>query len=651
MRRNSLKSKRATVFFLALLIIGMTSQTVLSQVTYQEAPMLAERVANGDLPPLEERLPSAPLVVEPFDVVGTYGGEIRYSGSIDDIVTFIGWEFMMRWEPDMSGVYPNIIESYEVNEDATVYTFHLRPGMRWSDGVPFTADDIVFAINDIFLNPELNAVPPTNLVIDGEPVVVEKVDDYTVTFTFAGSYGLFPESLAWWPAWQSTFFPKHWLTPYHMDYDPENVEAILASIEDYPELGNAGVETWVQLFNFYSNSQPWAYLQYEVQYDRPTLFPWIVTEMDEARSILTLERNPYYWKVDTEGNQLPYIDRVVLTIFEEAADEVKLLGLLSGQYDTTKDPPQEDYALFADSQFTSGLQLYDVASDGAGILSVSFNMTTVDEQKAAIFSELDFRIGVSHAINRRQIITLIYDGVGTPRQIAPVPSSPLYNEQLENQYLEFDPDLANEYLDRVLPNKDDAGYRLMPDGNRLVVTFTIADSFGLGYPQVAELLVQHLDAVGIEAHINLVGGLQDVGSGNNIEATLFTAEGGSGITAMLEPRWYVPITDASYYATGWASWHIDPDRVSAVEPPEYVKNQIQLYNQVISNPDPDERIRLMQDVIQVAADEFYVIGISSAPNRYWLISERIDNLPEFWFDGWIPGMQSATSPFQWYFTD
>lgn len=600
------------------------------------------------MPPLEERLPDNPMVVEPFDRVGIYNDEIHYAGSYGDIVTFIGWEFPTRWEADMSGVYPNVIESFDANEDASVYTFHLRPGMCWSDGAPFTADDILFAINDVLLNPAVTNAPPSNLVFNGEPVVVEKVDDYTVTFTFSGSYGIFPESLAWWPAWQSTFFPKHWLAPYHMDYDPENVEAIMASLADYPELADAGIETWGDMFTVYALGSPWAFLQNELQHDRPTLYPWIVSEFNPDSAMLTLERNPYYWKVDTAGNQLPYIDRVVLTVFEEA-DEVKLLGLLSGQFDTTKDPPLEDYDLFADSQSSSGLSLYSVPSDSAGPVSISFNRTTLDAQKAAIFSELDFRIGVSHAINRQQIITLVYNGVGTPRQIAPVSSSPLYSEQLENQYIEYDPALANDYLDRVLPDKDDEGYRLMPDGNRLVVNFMVADQFGLGFLQVAELIMQHLDAVGIEATLEVVDEILNFSGQNLVEATIYTGEGGSGLSAILDPRWFVPINESSQYASGWATWYNNPNNEFAVEPPEHIQAQIELYEEVLATPDPDERIRLMNEVLQIAADEFYTIGIVSPTDRYWLINENINNLPDLWFDGWIPGMQSATSPFQWYF--
>lgn len=642
----------ARLSFVLALILGIIPQPTFSQNVgiYQESPMLAARVANGDLPPLADRLPQTPLIVEPFDTIGAYGGELHYAGSYGDIVTFIGWEFLTRWQPDMSAVYANILESYEVNEDASLYTFHLRKGMRWSDGVPFTADDIMFAINDIYLNPALTSVPPPNLVVNGEPVVVEKIDDYTVTFQFAGSYGLFPEFLAWWPSWQPIFFPKHWLSQYHMSYNPENVRAILASLSDYPELANSNIQSWDTLFDFYALTSPWAFVQYPHQIDRPTLFPWVVKELDTQTGTVKLERNPYYWKVDSAGNQLPYIDTIVLTNFTQN-DDIKLLRLLAGEFDTTKDAPQEDYFLFLDSQDTSGLRVYDVPSDSANAATIVFNMNFVDRQKATIYANRDFRIGVSHAINRQQIMVLVYGDMGVPRQVAPLPDSPLYNQQLETQYTQFNLTLANEYLDRVLPEKDSEGYRLMPNGQRLVVNFQIGETFGLGFSQMTELIIQQLNAVGIAATMQLMDSITTLSYSNQLEATISTSEGGSGISAILDPRWFVPVSDASYYATGWASWYLNPNNQSAVMPPDPILAQMELYKQVLSTPDTDERIRLMQEVLQIAADEFYVIGIASPLNRYWLINERINNLPDVWFDGWIPGMQSITSPFQWFFDE
>ncbi|HRF98070.1 MAG TPA: hypothetical protein PLZ51_22845, partial [Aggregatilineales bacterium] len=177
------------------------------------------------------------------------------------------------------------------------------------------------------------------------------------------------------------------------------------------------------------------------------------------------------------------------------------------------------------------------------------------------------------------------------------------------------------------------------------------DSFGLGFLQITELIIQQLDAVGISATMEVTDSVVGLTNNNQLEATISTGEGGSGISAILDPRWFVPVGDASYYATGWSNWYRNPTGASAIVPPAHIVAQIELYEEVLATPDSDERIRLMQEVLQISADEFYVIGIALPPARYWLINERINNLPDLWFDGWIPGMQSITSPFQWFFDE
>ena len=154
----------------------------------KEAPSLAEMVAAGTLPPLEERLPLEPMVIEPEESIGTYGGTWRAGlrGGSDNawIYRTIAYEQMTRWERDWSGVRPNIAKGWDVSDDSTEYTFYLREGMRWSDGEPFTSDDVVFWYEDVLMNEELTPSVPNWLMAGDEPVVVEAVDDYTVKFSF-----------------------------------------------------------------------------------------------------------------------------------------------------------------------------------------------------------------------------------------------------------------------------------------------------------------------------------------------------------------------------------------------------------------------------------------------------------------------------------
>ena len=269
---------------------------------------LADRVAAGELPPVAERLPVNPAVVAPFSEVGTYGGNLRVgfvgtSPGWGGLLYISGWDHLTQWAPDFSGIVPNIAESWEISEDASEYTIHLREGIKWSDGEPFGADDIAFYINDILLNPELS---PAGIGADWLPQLdddqfeFEQVDENTVIFRFAHPNGSFLLNLATWAGREIAFFPKHYLTQFHADYNPDGIDALIAAEE--------GVSDWVGLFNKRSNRDDHtAYLNYP---ERPTLFPWIVTTPLGTGTQISLARNPYYWKVDSEGNQLPYIDEV-----------------------------------------------------------------------------------------------------------------------------------------------------------------------------------------------------------------------------------------------------------------------------------------------------------------------------------------------------
>jgi peptide/nickel transport system substrate-binding protein len=493
------------IFLLVIVALLTGTVTTLAQ-DYQESPFLADQVVSNDLPPVAERLPANPAVITPFNETGQYGGTLRVgfvgtSPGWGGLLYIAGWDQLTQWKPDFSGVVPNIAESWEVSDDATEYTFHLREGMKWSDGVDFTADDIMFCIDDILRNPDLspNGIGADWLPqLDADQFVAEKVDDYTVKFIFAHPNGTFLLNLATWAGRDIAFFPKHYLMQFHAAYNPD-VDELVAQEE--------GVTDWIGLFNKKANrDDPTNFLNYP---ERPTLFPWIVTSPLGSGTQLNLVRNPYYWKVDTEGHQLPYIDEVVGISYQDS--EARTLAMVSGDLDYLVDPGDENRAVYFDAMDSGApIRISENLWDGANTEAIQFNQTYDDSVLAEIFANKDFRIGMSHAINRQEIIDIVHAGQGTPAQVGPLPGSPLYNEQLTTQYTEYDVDMANEFLDKVLPDRNANGMRLRPDGEPLTIIFTISNdlSFGTTWVQTAELLIGYWEAVGVDVQLNSIPSVQ-----------------------------------------------------------------------------------------------------------------------------------------------
>jgi peptide/nickel transport system substrate-binding protein len=636
----------------AAFAVPLIPKTAVAQGGFTESPMMAEKVAAGDLPPVEERLPENPAVVEPINEVGQYGGELRigFTGNNPGwggMWFMTGWENLVIWKPDFSGVAPNIAESWEVSDDVREYTFHLRKGLKWSDGVDFTADDVLFYFEDILFNEEINRAQ--GAVADWLPregandFKAEKIDDYTFKMIFANPNGTFLYQLATWSGRHITFFPKHFLMQYHKKYNPD-VDALVTAEE--------GVEDWVGLFNKYACGPADDTQNFYRYPQRPTLFPWMVTEPLGSGTVVTLERNPYYWKVDTEGNQLPYID--IVKGYSYLDEESRVLAMLNGDLDYIKDPSGNDRILFFDAvDEGKPLAISDTISDGGTTNTIHFNRTVADPVKAAVFADKNFRIGMSYAINRPEIIEIVHSGQGTPSQAAPLESSPLYNEQLANQYIEYDVDKANEYLDMVLPEKDAEGYRLGSDGQRFSIVFSISNdlTYGTNWVQIAELLIGYWDKVGVEVKLNSMADtvFAENKKANNLEATIYTGEGGAGLTAILDPRYYIPGEYFGMFGNGWYAWRTKSVDSTQVEmPAEYVAMRTRYENEVLGAPTQEAQIAVMSELLQQAADEFWVIGISRPAPGYQVYNARLGNQPAEWIIGWIEGVQKLTYPEQWY---
>ncbi len=605
---------------------------------YNEAPMLAERVAAGELPAVAERLPMNPLLVTPNESVGVYGGTWNMAMvGLDGGQMFrtMGYENLVRWDSAWTKVIPNLAQSFEISEDSRVFTFHLREGLKWSDGTSYTSDALMFWYEASFLNPEAyERTVPFWLKVGQDNLVVEAPDDYTVIFRFTEPQGLFIKYMATFDGGNLIGIPRHFMSQFHPDYNP-NIDAVLAA---------SGFETWQEM---------WALKMWIVTPELPTMNAWILdpstfnedgTPMDVIRAV----RNPYYWKIDTEFNQLPYIDQIEFTVVDARDDILPLV--LAGEVDMQdRNIPIE--VSEPENQAQGGYGIYTVVPTGSNVMAITFNQTIDDPVKREIFQNRSFRIGLSHAINRNAIIEAMGLEV-SPRQVAPLEGSPFFSEQMATQYLEYDVDLANQYLDEAgFTQRNADGIRLGPDGNPIQIRMLIPTPFIYvdNLPLYLSQIQSDWRAVGVDLQLEELPrtDVEARWTNNDFEVTFWVGEG--GYEAIMSPRHYVPtVVPWSLHGILWARWYLDPTDLLAEAPPANVQELQSLYEQIATTADADEQFALMEEVIQMSAENFDNIGIHEMPLSYGVIRPNFHNVPTFMYAASIYPNPAPTNPSQYY---
>lgn len=585
---------------------------------YHQAPMLDELVSTGKLPAVDDRLPEHPLVFTTPETVGEYGGTLRRAilggGDQHNIIRTIGNENLVTWSADWKEVQPNIAESWEISEDATTFTFHLRKGMRWSDGAPFTADDIMFWY-EVFSDERLTPSKHPIYVGPSGPVVVTKIDDATVEFKFGEPNGLFIQNMAYGFGNYVVNYPRHYLEQFHADYNP-NIQTLIDA--------EPAAADWVSLFNL--RAGPMHTPSFWQNPDRPTLHPWHLTNAYGSSDRVVAARNPYFWKVDAAGNQLPYFDEIAWTQVEDP--ETILLMAFNGEIDYMNRHlgRPANRAVLTDNMERGQYHFFDtndLPSNGAIIM---LNLNNPDPVKNEVVNNKDFRIGLSHAVNRQEIIDLIYFGSGRAAQTAPQPVSPLYNERMATQYIEYDPALANEHLDKAgLTKRDAEGFRLGPDGKRFTLVFLIADVFGAQFPDVMELVAGYAKDVGLDFQIRVSdrARLQEIASAGEHDAYIWNCAGGQ-VDAYTSPECYLPFGDAVYWAPKWARWGVDHS--TGTEPPKGIRALFDAYDVVKAAPTPEAQQTAMEAFLELSADQFLTIGLVQSDPAFGVSRNNVKNI-------------------------
>ena len=591
---------------------------------YGEAPSLAAEVKSENLPPVEDRLPVHPMVVTPQEGVGQYGGTWRATmfGASDHwwLIKTVSYEPLIRFDPRTGKLIPNLAESFEANEDATEFTFRLREGLKWSDGKPYTADDIMFWYEDVFTNAELTPAPAKWLSTESGPAKVEKLDDLTVRFSFEEPNGLFLRKIAS----NSNIgevapvhaYPRHYLEKLLPKYN-ENAEA---------EAQAAGASSWAEHFgNVTGSLSRWRYA------GMPTLLPWVLTSPYDDRGLVAAERNPYYFKVDTENNQLPYLDGYEFRVVQDP--EAMVLRALAGEIDLQDRTiaTLKNKAVLYDNQERGNYHLFDVPTPDHNQMIVYLNLNHTDAKKRSLYQNKDFRVALSHATDRQEIIDLVYFGQGEPWQAAPRRESVHFDEEMAKQYTEYDPDKANALLDEIgLTKRDSAGFRLDADGNRVAVFLEVPTDFRPDWTDVVELMKAQWAKVGIDLQIRPLGRalIRNRALANEHDAFVFIGNGGLDTDLYLEANNFFPHDDTGYrtFALLWSNWF--EGAKPSEEPPASVKAQFEARQTLLGSGDPDVQQQAMQTLVDGAKDAFYTIGIALPSPGYGIVSNDMHNVPE-----------------------
>lgn len=607
----------------------------------KESPDLFALVTEGKLPPVAERVGQEPVVVNVTDEVGVYGGTWRRvaigAGDPGIITSRLSYVGPVRYTQMASDIVPFLSKGFEVGGDGSEFTFYMRKGVLWSDGQPYTADDVMFYYEDIRLNTEMN---PNGiggwLKVGGEPVVIEKIDDFAFKFKFAVPYGLFMSILAS-PDGQGTFnnWPKHYATAFHASY---------AKKEDLDKMvADAGAENWVNLFN---QKDDW-----NGDLTIPRVWPWPMTRVPPDIPCIA-ERNPYYFAIDPEGNQLPYIDRIRFEVVEniDLLNTKALAGAVDCQF---RHISWASYALYVEGAAVGQYEVYEWTLAEGSNYCLQFNLNHENPGLRELEENIDFRHALSVAIDREEIRDVAYSGLGTARQASVLPTVKGYKPEQSTAWAQFDPGLANELLDSIgLTAKDAEGFRLNLRGEPLTINIEYTPLFG-PWGDITQMVCKYWKDVGIRANPKeeartLYAERGDLGTVQDM--SVWTMD--RSAHPLVQPLYQLPQrggTPASVAALYWDWWNTDGE--SGEEPTPEVKKAYELYNSCKTAKNDAELLDYATQLLDLNAEQTWFIGVVGLLPHVGLVKNNFHNVPKEAVSDWLCLTPGNTYIEQYYMSE
>lgn len=584
-----------------------------------ESPILAELVREKQLPPVSERVGEEPLVMEGPEGIGNYGGTwVRVASTSSDI-NVVTWRLaangLSRWSPMGAPLKPNIAKGWESSPDYKVWTVHLRKGMKWSDGHPLTADDFVYFWEE---DKTINVNRPSWMMVGGQSGEIRKIDDFTVEFSFPAPYPTFMQIMTR----QSACSPEHYLRQYHPDWG--NQELIAAGMK---VKGTTVKRTFYQGLKDFRNP------------DHPRLSPWIYRTA-KASPPEGFVRNPYFWAVDSQGNQLPYLDRVLFEV-----KNVKLIPMAAANGEVTMQERNivfDDYTMLMENRKKNNYEVlhWFQATRAVWALWPNLNRRVIpgdkeSQWKSQFLNEKTFRQALSLAINRQQIIDSVYSGIGEPGQIEPGPFSDFHSEKLLHAYTQYDPRRAEKMLDALgLTKRDAEGMRTFPDGSRMSWYMDFTDYVGEGPGQ---FVADDFAAIGIRVvqrersrplfNTEKSALMHDI--------TVWTAE--SEFNPMVEPRTFVAVNSESHFAPGYGRWFdkgglygAPGAKFGGLEPPvgSDIRKCMELLELANATGDLAQQQEYFRQIFDLNAENVWSIAVATSPPALVVVKNGFRNVPK-----------------------
>ncbi len=587
-----------------------------------EPAALAEAVAQGKLPPLEKRLPQRPRVVA-MDEPGEYGGELRMlMGKARDVRMMVvyGYARLVGYDERFKLV-PDLLERLEV-ENERAFTLHLRRGHRWSDGRPFTAEDFRYWWEDIANNKDLSPFGLSrSMMVDGKGPKFEVLNRTTVRYSWDLPNPFFvPELAGSRPLY--IYAPAHYMKQFHARYaDPTKLAE---------RVKTAGVRDWSALHARmeapYQNNNP-AF---------PTLDPWINTTRGTSDRYVFV-RNPYYHRVDQQGRQLPYIDRVILYIADG--------GLIAAKTGAGESDLQARYLNFSDYTFLkkaerrtgTQVRLWDTSKGSQ--LALYPNLNVNDAVWRALVQDVRFRRALSLGINRREINQVLYYGLAVEGNNTVIERCPMYDPAYRETWAQFDLKQANALLDELgLTKRDSQGLRLLPDGRSMII---VVETAGENTEQTDVLALIHDTwlKLGIKLFARPIQRevfRNRVFSGKTLIAVWAGLENALP-TSDMSPQDLAPVNQQQLQWPKWGQYYETGGGAGELPTLPAVKELVDLNEGWGRATSPEVREFIWQRMLEIHAHQVFTIGLVSGVPQPVVVSERLRNVPQKGVYNWEPG--------------